>query len=172
MRSIRFPMERLAPNTMSVATYGKGMVPVNGLSVKSGRDTIQALAELFASLRSEGVSGLCVWSGTLTRTEQAASQAQAALRYAAQMSLEDAVRKTLAQDTPVSVAEQRRDDTVEIRLIAAARRTPILALWMIRSRAAHCSGWRGDRDSSAGNRKEKVRPPSASGTWARRTPQP
>lgn len=72
MRSIRFPMERLAPNTMSVATYGKGMVPVNGLSVKSGRDTIQALAELFASLRSEGVSGLCVWSGTLTRTEQAA----------------------------------------------------------------------------------------------------
>lgn len=45
-----------APNTMSVATYGKGMVPVNGLSVKSGRDTIQALAELFASLRSEGVS--------------------------------------------------------------------------------------------------------------------
>ena len=113
-----------APNTMSVATYGKGMVPVNGLSVKSGRDTIQALAELFASLRSEDVSGLCVWSGTLTRTEQAASQAQAALRYAAQMSLEDAVRKTLAQDTPVSAAEQRRDDTVEIRLIAGSSEDP------------------------------------------------
>lgn len=113
-----------APNTMSVATYGKGMVPVNGLSVKSGRDTIQALAELFASLRSEDVSGLCVWSGTLTRTEQAASQAQAALRYAAQMSLEDAVRKTLAQDTPVSAAEQRRDDTVEIRLIAGISEDP------------------------------------------------
>ena len=43
-----------APNTMSVAAYGKGMVPVNGLSVKSGRATIDALAELFAGLRAEG----------------------------------------------------------------------------------------------------------------------
>lgn len=47
---------------------------MNGLSVKSGRDTIEALAKLFASLRAEGVSGLCVWSGTLTRSEQAAAQ--------------------------------------------------------------------------------------------------
>ena len=52
------------------------MVPVNGLSVKSGRDTIEALAELFASLRAEGVSGLCVWSGTLSADEQAAAQAR------------------------------------------------------------------------------------------------
>lgn len=107
-----------APNTMSVAAYGKGMVPVNGLSVKSGRDTIEALAELFANLRAEGVSGLCVWSGTLTRGEQADAQVRSALRYASQMPLEEAVRKALAQDTPVSAAEQRRDDTVEIRLIA------------------------------------------------------
>ena len=103
---------------MSIADYGKGMVPVNGLSVKSGRDTIEALAELFANLRAEGVSGLCVWSGTLTRGEQADAQVRSALRYASQMPLEEAVRKALAQDTPVSAAEQRRDDTVEIRLIA------------------------------------------------------
>lgn len=113
-----------APNTMSVAAYGKGMVPVNGLSVKSGRDTIEALAKLFAGLRAEGVSGLCVWSGTLTRSEQAAAQAQAALRHASEMPLEDAVRKALAQDTPVSAAEQRRDDTVEIRLIAGGSKDP------------------------------------------------
>ncbi len=113
-----------APNTMSIAAYGKGMVPVNGLSVKSGRDTIEALAELFASLRVEGISGLCVWSGTMTRSQQAAAQAQSALRYASQMPLEDAVRKALAQDTPVSAAEQQQDDTVEIRLIAGGSEDP------------------------------------------------
>lgn len=113
-----------APNTMSIAAYGKGMVPVNGLSVKSGRDTIEALAELFAALRAEGTSGLCVWSGTMTRSEQADAQARTALRYASEMSLEDAVRKALAQITPVSAAEQRRDDTVEIRLIAGGSEEP------------------------------------------------
>ena len=50
-----------APNTMSVATYGKGMVPVNGLSVKSGRDTIQALAELFARPALGGASAACAY---------------------------------------------------------------------------------------------------------------
>ena len=105
-----------APNTMSVASYGKGMVPVNGLSVKSGRATIDALAELFAGLRAEGVSGLCVWSGTMSEDEQAAARAAAALQRAAGMTLEDAVRGTLAEYGPVAGAEERQEYTVEIRL--------------------------------------------------------
>lgn len=64
------PKDAPAPNTVSIASEGKGMVPVNGLSIKSGRETIQALVQLFAELRKKGVSGLMIRQGTLSRAEQ------------------------------------------------------------------------------------------------------
>lgn len=48
----------------SIATCGKGMVPVNNLSPVSGRETIGALAQLFALLRENGAGSFAVWQGT------------------------------------------------------------------------------------------------------------
>ncbi|MBR4068562.1 MAG: hypothetical protein IKK08_08070 [Clostridia bacterium] len=48
----------------SIATYGKGMVPVNDLSPVSGRETIRALAKLFVLLRENGAGSFAVWQGT------------------------------------------------------------------------------------------------------------
>ena len=52
------------PAVESIATYGRGMVPVNDLSPVSGRETIDALAQLFAMLRENGVGSFAVWQGT------------------------------------------------------------------------------------------------------------
>ena len=59
-----------APNTTSIAAYGKGRVPVENFQIKSGRQTIEALAELFLDLNSQGVSGLIVADGTVSRAQQ------------------------------------------------------------------------------------------------------
>ena len=59
-----------APNTMSIARYGNGMVPVNDLTIKSGKETIRALARLFAALRGSGADGFKVSRGTMTPLEQ------------------------------------------------------------------------------------------------------
>lgn len=109
------PAEAPAPNTFSIAGYGKGMVPVNGLSVKSGRAVIDALAELFQSLRRSGVSGLCVWNGAMSRAEQEQAWIKTARRRSARMTLEQAVRATLGEHSAAAQADMRQEYTVELR---------------------------------------------------------
>lgn len=72
------PMDAPAPNTVSIASEGRGMVPVSGLAIKSGQETIQALVQLFAELRNRRVSGLNICQGTQSPAEQCAAQ----IRYA------------------------------------------------------------------------------------------
>ncbi len=107
-----------APNTMSVASFGKGMVPVHGLNVRSGRETIAALTRLFTTLRERGVSGLSVWKGTLSAAEQRAAQIAAIRSKIADMPLKDALSEALAETDPPGVGELQQEYTVEIRLNA------------------------------------------------------
>ena len=58
------------PNTASIAMRGNGMVPVRSLQIRSGYETIEALQILFEKLRSEGVDGLYVRQGTVSRAQQ------------------------------------------------------------------------------------------------------
>ncbi len=118
------PMEAPAPNTLTIATHGKGMVPVGDLSLKSGRETIQALKRLFAELRSSGTGGFLVWQATQTLAEQQASRQAYMQQQAAQTSLEVAAKTTLmATDSPAS-GELQQEYTVELRFLQAGAHQP------------------------------------------------
>lgn len=109
-----------APNTHSIAEYGKGMVPVRNLSVRSGRETIGALQELFATLGMRGVSGLCVWQGTMSAAEQREARLLAMRTRAAHMPLNAACRAALAvTDTP-RTGDLQQEYTVELRFAGRA----------------------------------------------------
>lgn len=60
----RHPLRTGRAAVENIATYGKGMVPVNDLSPVSGRETIRALAKLFVLLRENGAGSFAVWQGT------------------------------------------------------------------------------------------------------------
>lgn len=105
-----------APNTLSVATYGKGMVPVGDLSIKSGRETIEALTRLFAAMRGRGVGGLAVWQATLSPAEQRELQLQQLRTFARQMPLNEAVSRTIAETDGPQTGDLQQEYTVEIRL--------------------------------------------------------
>lgn len=64
------PNDLLPPNTASIALRGNGMVPVRSLQARSGYETIEALKKLFEKLRSEGIDGLYVQQGTISRAQQ------------------------------------------------------------------------------------------------------
>ncbi len=64
------PNDLPPPNTASIAFRASGMVPVRSLQVRSGYETIEALQTLFEKLRSEGVDGLFVQQGTVSRAQQ------------------------------------------------------------------------------------------------------
>lgn len=85
------PKDAPAPNTVSIASEGRGMVPVSELKIKSGRETIQALGRLFEELRGKGISGLNICQGTLSRAEQGAARTKYACTLLAKDSLSQAL---------------------------------------------------------------------------------
>ncbi len=104
-----------APNTLSIAAHGKGMVPVRELSVKSGKETIAALQRLFAYARGRGIGGLCVWRGTLSNAEQQELRLKSLCECAERMSLDDAVACVLRETDAPGRGELVQEYTVEIR---------------------------------------------------------
>ena len=64
------PADLPPPNTVSIAQYGNGMVPVRSLSICSGYETIAALKSLFSQLRSTGAEGLYVCQGSVSVAQQ------------------------------------------------------------------------------------------------------
>ena len=64
------PEDAPAPNTASIARTANGSVPVRSLDVKTGRQTIAALAELFAQLRAVKADGIFVSGGAVTPVQQ------------------------------------------------------------------------------------------------------
>ncbi|MFR5853315.1 MAG: hypothetical protein ACLUE8_02685 [Lachnospiraceae bacterium] len=92
-------MERPHPTSVSIARYGNGMVPVNDLTIKSGKETIRALARLFAALRGSGADGFKVSRGyRCTPLEQREWRLNRFRALAASHSLEKSRRTGLAGD--------------------------------------------------------------------------
>lgn len=115
----KHPLPALAPhpNTLTIATYGKGMVPVGDLSLKTGKETIRALTGLFADLRSNGIGGFVVWQGAQTCAEQW-EQALACMRtQAGQSTLETAAQQVWQAMEPPGSGELQQEYTVELRMV-------------------------------------------------------
>lgn len=110
------PIQVPHPNTLNIATYGKGMVPVNDLSLKTGRETIRALTALFADLRGSGVGGFAVWRGSQTPAEQQEEMLAYARWSAAKFSLDKAVAKTRGAIELPGSGELLQEYTVELRM--------------------------------------------------------
>lgn len=108
-----------APNTMSIAGYGKGMVPVSNLTVRSGQETIHALTGLFASLRGAGVSCFVVCRGTLTPLEQKQHRLRVFLEYARELPLEEAALLALQKTDAPGCGPLMQEYTVELCLAAS-----------------------------------------------------
>lgn len=106
-----------APNTMSIATYGKGMVPVTELTIKSGKETITALTRLFAALRGRGAGALTVCRGTMTPLEQREWRLQRLRMLSAQMPLNEATLRTLAETDAPGTGELQQEYTVDITIV-------------------------------------------------------
>lgn len=118
------PYSAPAPNTLSVAAQGRGMVPVRDLGVKSGKQTIDALARLFGYARGRGIGGLSVWRGTLSPAEQQELRLALMREYALQMSLDEAAARALEDTDAPLCSEAQQEYAVEIRLVIGADGTP------------------------------------------------
>ena len=108
-----------APNTMSIARFGKGMVPVNDLNVKSGKETIKALSRLFAALRGKGVDSFTVCRGTMTPWEQGEWRLETLRSLAGQMPLDSARSLAVRQTDAPGTGELQQEYTVELCLNVA-----------------------------------------------------
>jgi len=109
------PKDAPPPNTMSIAVYGRGRVPVRDLKLKSGTETIDALALLFEALDARKISGLSVFDATSSAAEQQ-RRMENRTRYLMQtLSPNNAVKQAVQEmDWPGS-GEMQQEYTVEIR---------------------------------------------------------
>lgn len=113
------PADVPGPNTVSIATYGKGMVPVRDLTLKSGKQTIDALYQLFLDARQKSVEGLTVWRASLSQAELRELQLDRVRVHAAAMSLNDAVQKAREEIDDPQASDFQQEYTVDIRLYNA-----------------------------------------------------
>ena len=104
-----------SPNTMSIAVYGKGRVPVKNLQLRSGKETIDHLAALFSNLQSRQITGLMVCDAARSRAEQRMLLEEKMRSLMRLLSPDAAVEQTLqALDWP-GTGEMLQEYTVEIR---------------------------------------------------------
>ena len=108
------PANAPAPNTVSIAQFGKGRVPVQNLQIKCGRGTIEAAAALFADLQERGIHGLIVTEGTISyaqQLEQLETQARTLMR---QTGIRSAVEQALVQHDKPGYGEMLQEHTIAI----------------------------------------------------------
>lgn len=111
----RLPKDIPPPNTFSIASYGKGMIPVASLSLQSGRETIDALLSLFSALEEKGVKGLMIYAGTVSAAQQRENQ-MLHLRQKMRTALpEQALEETLRETDWPYTGEMLQEYTVEMR---------------------------------------------------------
>lgn len=115
-REYPLPHDVPGANTVSIATFGKGIVPVHNLDLKSGRQTIDALYQFFLFARQKGIEGLGISRGTLSEAEQRELQLERVKVYAASMSLQEAVEKARQEVDDPRTSDYQQQYTVEIRL--------------------------------------------------------
>jgi LAS superfamily LD-carboxypeptidase LdcB len=114
------PTDAPAPNTLRISTNGKGLVPVRDLALKTGRETIEALKNLFSDARQKGIEGLVVWRGSMSEAEQREWQLERVREYASSMSINEAVQKAREEVGDPRTSDFQQEFTVDIRLSAAA----------------------------------------------------
>ena len=68
------PEEMLTPNTFNIATYGRRLILTSSVRIKTGKETLFALEQLFEQLRAENIEDLYVWAGSTTKEEQQSSR--------------------------------------------------------------------------------------------------
>jgi len=109
------PSEAPPPNTFSIASYGRGMVPVQSLTLQSGRETIDALCGLFNALRTQNITGLTVAQGTQSR-EQMKNKRRSTMRVEMQHSAPDKAKQHTDQACERIMHEALLQEyTVELR---------------------------------------------------------
>lgn len=113
------PQDAPPPNTFSIAAYANGMVPVASLGVKSGRETIAALQELFGALRKMGVDGLAVSGGATSAAQQRQVRRSAMASLMRTHSPAQARQQVLRQLDAPDTGEMLQEYAVEICLRAA-----------------------------------------------------
>lgn len=106
-------------NCQSIVNFGKGMVPVHDLTLKSGKETIQALSGLFETLRKAGAGGFYVRQATQTADQQQALQLACMRKYSQEMPLDSALLQANEHTDP----EMLQEYTVELRLGTAGFQT-------------------------------------------------
>ena len=99
------------------------MVPVNDMTIKSGKETIRALARLFAALRGSGADGFKVSRGTMTPLEQREWRLNRFRVLAASHSLEKAAERVLQETDKPGQGELLQEYTVEISAPPDANRS-------------------------------------------------
>ncbi len=113
------PADAPGANTVCIAAYGKGIVPVRDLTIKSGQQTIDALYQLFFDARQKGVEGLAVWRGTLSEAEQRELQLDRVRAHASSMTLTEAVEMARAEVDDPRTSDLQQQYSVDIRLYTA-----------------------------------------------------
>lgn len=102
--------------SVNIATAGRGMIPVNDLSLRTGKDMIPALTELFHLLRENGAGSFTVWRGMEKSSpahEDALCRMQALTQHMDLLSAAADVRQSLQAD-----AQWHLPYTVELRMPA------------------------------------------------------
>lgn len=118
------PAEAPDPATIAIATYGKGMVPVTDLTLRSGAETVRALAELFGQLHAVGVSSFLVWKGTEPSEALNKEAYTAMLSKVGSCSLERAATAVKALYSGTGREVLRQAYAVELRMLQAGTQQP------------------------------------------------
>ncbi len=113
------PYDILPPNTFSIAAAASGMVPVSSLNIRSGKETIAALQDLFAALRTMGVEGLTVSMGTVSAAQQRQQLRDEAAALMQTQPVGLAIPRTLQRLDQPAKGEMLLEHAVEIRLRSA-----------------------------------------------------
>ncbi len=108
-----------APNTLRIATCGRGMIPVRDLALKSAQETIDALYQLFYDARRQQIEGLAVCRATLSEAEQRAWLLERMRVYAERMPLGDALAAAQKEVDEPGRSEHQQGYAVDIRLYAS-----------------------------------------------------
>ena len=119
------PDDLLPPNTVSIARYGNGMVPVRELTVCAGYETIDALSLLFAQLRNNRIEGLYVWEGTTSSARQYDAMIKQVRMLMTKNPPEDAVDQVLDSMEYPGTGSLLQGYAVEIRLMDQASKLPV-----------------------------------------------
>lgn len=118
------PQDISAPDTASIAKVGNGMVPVRSLSIKTGRETINALMELFVQLRQKGVDGIYVWQGSTTRKQQKNLLIQQMRQLMDAHSPEEAARMAYQMADIPGTGDLLQEYAVELRFVDGITHQP------------------------------------------------